>query len=207
MVRNHKGAFITFESTKEGIGKTTQALLLYERLNSAGYDVVLTKNPGGTEFGQKIRELLLHSSFKLSKATELFLFMADRAQHYKEVLKPALKEGKIVICDRYFDSTLVYQGSGAGWKTAFLYRLHHASTGSLFPDLTIVLDGTPYRELSQEDRFERLGGEHHKKLERSMLHLATKENRYVILNANQSQEELANKIIELVRTRGLLGEQ
>src|SRR5690606_10743103 len=146
-----------FESTLEGLGKSTQAHLLAEALREQGFDVVLTRESGGTELGQELRKILLHSEYELSKATELFLQLADRAQHYKEVLKPSLRKGKIVISDRYFDSTLVYQGAGRGWKDALLWRLHHATTGSLLPDLTIVLEGSPYKEMDASDRFEKEG--------------------------------------------------
>jgi len=205
-MRKPKGIFITFESTAEGLGKSTQAQRLYENLKSAGYDVVLTREPGGTELGKQIREILLTPRPKeqeLSKATELFLYQADRAQHYKEVLKPALKAGKIVISDRYFDSTLVYQGNGRGWKTAFLWRLHHATTGSLLPDLTIVLDGTTYRQSPNEDRIEQLGEDFFAKVKRGILHLASKSDRYVVLDANVDETDLANQILAVVRERVL----
>lgn len=200
-MRKRKGAFITFEGTGEGVGKSTQAVQLAGRLKAEGHEVILTKEPGGTELGKQLRQLLLHSEVELSKATELFLMMADRAQHFKEVLKPALKDGKIIICDRYLDSTLVYQGSGRGWKTAFLWRLHHACTGSLLPDLTFVLDGVPHRERFKDDRFEKLDDSFHRKVKRGMLHLASKSDRYVLLNANVDETDLAQKILGVVRDR------
>lgn len=200
-MRSHKGFFITFEKTKEGLGGTTQANHLADNLKKAGYDVVLTKEPGGTELGQHLRQILLDPKQKLSKATELFLQLADRSQHYKEVLKPSLKAGKIVISDRYFDSTLAYQGAGSGWKSAFLWRLHQAATGSLLPDLTFILHGTPFRERDLNDRFERKGEDFHMRVERTMLHLAAKGGRYVLLNANQDEQELANEILALALER------
>lgn len=166
-----KGFMITFESTAEGVGKTTQARRLCEALREAGHDVLLTREPGGTDVGKQLREILLTPRAKeqeLSKATELFLMFADRAQHYVEVLKPALKSGKIVVCDRFFDSTLTYQGRGRGWKTAFLYRLHQAATGGLLPDLTFVLDGTPHHENLNPDRFEREGSDFFEKVKRGI---------------------------------------
>lgn len=205
-MRNHRGLFITFEKTREGLGGTTQATLLAENLKRAGFDVVLTREPGGTPLGQQIRSLLLDPTNKLSKATELFLFLADRAQHYKEVLKPALKEGKIVICDRYFDSTLVYQGAGRGWKNALLWRLHHATTGSLLPNLTIVLDGEPHinRADNNPDRIEGEGTFFFEKVRNAMLHLAWKDERYVVLNANTDAETLAKQIMDIIHERKLL---
>lgn len=205
-MRTHKGLFITFESTVEGIGKSTQAHLLAEALRKEGYEVVLTKEPGGTVLGQQLRNILLDPNSKLSKATELFLMMADRAQHYKEVLKPALKNGQIVICDRYMDSTLVYQGAGRGWKNAFLWRLHHATTGSLLPNLTIVLDGKPHinRAENNPDRFEREGTIFYSKVSQAMLHIASKSNRYVVLNGNVDADSLTQDILRIIHGRKLL---
>jgi dTMP kinase len=193
-MREHKGTFVTFEKTKEGLGGTTQSLLLYERLSNLGYDVVYTREPGGTELGEKLRSILLDPKTELSKATELFLLMAIRAQHYKEVLKPALKDGKIVICDRFIDSTLTYQGSGQKWKIAFLWRLHHASTGSLIPNITFVLHGKPYRQRNSEDRIEAYDDSFHRRVEKGMLHIATKSERYKLINANKPIEELSEQI-------------
>jgi dTMP kinase len=127
--------------------------------------------------------------------------MADRSQHYKEVLKPSLKEDKVVISDRYFDSTLVYQGSAQGWKTAFLLRLHHATTGMLLPDLTLVLDGTPHIDKSNGDRLERKGAEFHQRVRDGMLYFASKSDRYVIVNANQPEKVVAEQIWSIVKER------
>lgn len=200
--QKHNGFFITFESTAEGLGKTTQARHLYERMKAEGYDVALTRETGGTAIGQKLRELYLNPENDLSKATELFIIMADRAQHYKEVLKPALKTGRIVISDRFFDSTLVYQGNARGWKAAFLWRLHQAAAGALLPDLTLVLDGTPFRQVPNNDRFEKLGADFFDKVKRGMLHLAGKSDRYVLLNANEADETaMADRIFGVVQDR------
>jgi dTMP kinase len=205
-MRSHKGLFISFEKTKEGLGGTTQAQQVAKALRRAGYEVVLTNEPGGTEFGQQIRSILLNPRNKLSKATELFLFMADRSQHYKEVLKPALKDGKIVICDRYFDSTLVYQGAGRGWKNALLWRLHHATTGSLLPNLTVVLDGEPHinRAENNPDRIEGEGTLFFDKVRSAMLHLTTKDERYVVMNANVDANTLTENILGVINERKLL---
>lgn len=202
-MRNHKGLFITFEKTKEGLGGSTQSLLLAECLTVWGYDVVLTREPGGTELGKQLRQMLLHGE-NLSKATELFLQMADRAQHYKEVLKPALRSGKIVISDRFFDSTLQYQGAGRGWKTAFLWRLHHATTGSLVPDITFVLDGKPHREVPNKDRLEGESEEFKGRIEQFMRFQAGKDTRYAVINANQSIDAVTEDILRVIDERKLL---
>lgn len=205
-MRNHRGLFISIEGTAEGLGKSTQAQMLAETLRKDGYEVVLTKEPGGTVLGQQIRSILLNPNNKLSKATELFLFLADRAQHYKEVLKPALKDGKVVICDRFFDSTLVYQGAGRGWKFAFLWRLHHATTGSLLPNLTVVLDGKPHinRAENNPDRMEGEGTLFFDKVRNTMLYLTTKDKRYVVMDANVDAETLTQQIKAVIDERKLL---
>jgi dTMP kinase len=199
-----KGIFITFEKTAERLGGTTQAELLYHKLLGMGVDAVLTKEPGGTAIGTVLANLLKNPCAEMSKATELFLFMADRSQHYKEVLKPNLKAGKVVISDRYYDSTLVYQGYGRGWKTAFLWRLHQATTGSLLPDLTVVMDGVPHQDISaleDADRIEKAGDSFHLKVKEGMLHLAKKDNRYILVNANRSKEDIADEILTIVLNR------
>ena len=200
-MRKHKGLLITIEKTAEGLGGTTQALHLYNSLLSAGIKTILTKETGGTPLGQLLTKILKDPTQDLSNATQLFLIQADRSQHYKEVLKPSLMQGKVVISDRYFDSTLVYQGSSQGWKTAFLMQLHHASTGMLLPDLTFVLTGTPYRELNTADRWESLGSNFHEKVKIGMLYFATKSERYVLVDGNQSENLIAEQILNVVKER------
>jgi dTMP kinase len=200
-IRHHKGLLITFEKTAEGLGGTTQCHWLCENLLKAGIDTVLTRETGGTLLGQQLTKILKDPALDLSNATQLFLVQADRSQHYKEVLKPALKQGKVVVSDRYFDSTLVYQGSAQGWKTAFLLQLHHASTGMLIPDLTIVLDGKPHRELNTEDRWEGMGTSFHAKVKEGMLHFASKSDRYVIIDGNQDENVIAEQVLKLVKER------
>jgi len=190
------GFFIRFEKTCDGLGGTTQAKLLYERLTEAGFDVVLTREMGGTELGKTIREIILHSKIQLAKPAELFLIMADRAQHYKEVLKPSLMENKIVISDRYVDSTMAYQGGGRGWKTSLLWKLHQTCTGSLFPHFTVVLDGEPHRNRDTEDRFERMDNDFFARVKSTILNLSLKNYRYHIFNANQAKSELSEAIFQ-----------
>jgi dTMP kinase len=201
IIRHHRGLLITFEKTAEGLGGTTQCLKLFNNLLLAGVDAIATKETGGTPLGQQLTKILKDPTLDLSNATQLFLVQADRSQHYKEVLKPALKQGKVVVSDRYFDSTLVYQGSAQGWKTAFLLQLHHASTGMLIPDLTIVLDGTPHRELNTADRWEGMGAVFHAKVKEGMLHFASKSERYVIVDGNQDENIIAEQILKIVKER------
>lgn len=193
-----RGKLITLEGD-DGLGKTTQAALLAERLQAEGHDVVQTREPGATEVGRTIREIVLHHKGQLSKATEMLLYQADRAQHYKEILKPALKAGKVVVCDRFLHSTLVYQGAVRGWPIPLLWRLHNAATSMLLPDLTIVLDGIPLTEGDPEDRFEREGDEFHKKVRQAYRWQAqVSQSRCVVINANQEREILAAGIYHLV---------
>jgi dTMP kinase len=162
--RLKQGLFITFEGG-EGLGKTTQADLLEARLREEYVGVIRSKEPGGTSLGKKLRELLLHSDEPIDPAAELLMMIADRAQHVSTLILPALEEGQIVICDRYADSTLAYQGGGRGWPTEDLERLHKIATGNLWPDLTFVLKGEPHRARGT-DSFERLGDDFHTRVQR-----------------------------------------
>lgn len=130
--------FITFEGP-EGAGKTTQCTLLAQRLTAIGYDCVVTREPGGTPLGEAIREWLLEGP-SLRAETEALLFTAARAEHVWQLIRPALTRGSIVLCDRYVDSTLAYQGAGRGLDENWLRALHETATGNLWPDLTILLD-------------------------------------------------------------------
>ena len=135
-----KGIFISFEGI-EGTGKTTQAGFLSERLRDKGYDVFLTQEPGGTNIGNKIRKILLQLEHKeMSYMTELLLYNADRAQHLTEKILPALNAGKIVITDRFADSTVVYQGYGRGIDLSLIMSLDSIATGGIKPHLTILFD-------------------------------------------------------------------
>lgn len=205
MLKKPNGFFITFESTSEGLGKSTQARRLAANLLAAQHDTILTRELGGTQVGQKLREMLLDATaaVDLAPATELFIVMADRAQHYAEVLKPSLMAGKIVVSDRFADTTSIYQGWGKGWKASILSELHQHATGSLIPDLTIVLDGTTFRPIPNDDRFENLGEGFFSKVKRGMLDIAAKNpQRCVLLNANEGDEDfMAQKIFSIVQER------
>jgi dTMP kinase len=135
-----KGLFVTFEGI-DGCGKTTQLALLSERLRDAGREVVETVEPGGTGAGRAIRAILLDPRHDaLSARTELLLYFASRAQNVSQVISPALKRGAVVLCDRFTDSTVVYQGAGRGLDEATILELHRIACGDIFPDLTILLD-------------------------------------------------------------------
>jgi len=131
------GWFISLEGI-EGAGKTTQTRLLADWLTQKGYGVLVTHEPGGTPLGQSLRQLLLQH--KLPHRTELLLYAADRATHVTEVLKPALQNNKFILCDRYTDSTIAYQGWGRGVDVTLIEQMNHVATEGLTPDLTLWLD-------------------------------------------------------------------
>ncbi len=152
------GLFITLEGI-DGCGKTTQARLLAARLRRAGRAVSLTREPGGTPAGESLRRLLLSPHPALGPEAELFLYLADRALHVAEVVNPALERGEIVVCERYTDSTLAYQGYGRGLDLALLRRLNTLATGGLQPDLTLVLDLPSFQARLDAKRRDRLESE------------------------------------------------
>lgn len=134
------GLFITFEGI-EGCGKTTQIGLLTSFFEKSQRPFLLTREPGGTEIGQKIREILLFSdNIRIEPMAELLLYAADRVQHYYQVIQPAWAEGKIVLCDRFIDATIAYQGFGRGLDPDWIEKIHARSVENVKPDLTFVLD-------------------------------------------------------------------
>ncbi len=152
------GIFITLEGI-DGCGKTTQARLLVQWLRGHGYHVLPTREPGGTEPGDRIRELLLSPQQSITPEAELFLYLADRSLHVTQVIRPALAEGRVVVCERHADSTLAYQGAGRGLDMDLLRRLNAIATGGLLPDLTLVLDVSPDKVWLDEARLDRLESE------------------------------------------------
>lgn len=189
-----KGYFITFEGA-DGCGKTTQSKLVQKYLEENGYDVFWTREPGAIGLGQKIRELLLHYDGDVAPMCEAFLFLADRAQHIENIIKPAINSGKIVICDRHTDSTIAYQGYGRGEDIERLTYLNNLATGDTKPDLTFVFDvSTEIAQLrvgDEKDRMESAGIEFHKKVRQGYLKIAKQEpHRVKIVNADNSIEDV-----------------
>lgn len=173
-----KGLFITFEGP-EGCGKSTQSSRLAEYLSSEGYEVLHTKEPGGTELGGKIRDLLLErDDIPLGRTAELFLFEADRAQHVEETIKPSVEEGKIVLCDRFNTATFAYQGYGLGVEMELIEKLDAAACGGIVPDLTVLLDIDIETGLKRAgrtndaDRMEQRSFDFHEKVRRGYLEMA-----------------------------------
>ena len=189
-----KGYFITFEGA-DGCGKTTQSKLVQKYLEENGYDVLWTREPGAIGLGQKIRELLLHYDGDVAPMCEAFLFLADRAQHIENIIKPAINSGKIVICDRHTDSTIAYQGYGRGEDIERLTYLNNLATGDTKSDLTFVFDvSTEIAQLrvgDEKDRMEAAGIEFHKKVRQGYLEIAKQEpHRVKIVNADNSIEDV-----------------
>ncbi len=202
-----KGYLISFEGG-EGAGKSTQAKLLYDKLKSKGYKVVLTKEPGGTEIGNKIRKLLLDlDNKKMSAWTEILLYTADRAQDIVENIKPAYKDGKIVLVDRYIDSNIIYQGFGRKIDIDKIKKINKWVVKNIYPDLTILLDIEVDKGLKRaraisnsNDRLEEEIIEFHQSIRKGYLKLAQKEDRVKKFNADQVPGELQQKIWETVKT-------
>ncbi|MEW1954488.1 dTMP kinase [Terrabacter sp. NPDC080008] len=193
------GLFVCFEGG-DGAGKTTQVRLLTEVLQQRGREVVVTRQPGGTPLGEQIRELLLHGDH-VSPRAEALLFAADKAHHVDELIKPALVEGKVVITDRYVDSSITYQGAGRALGRDEIMALQHWAVGGLLPDLTIVLDVTPQvgreRRGDAPDRLESEADAFHGAVRRGYLELAsTDPERYLVLDASQSVERVHAAVLD-----------
>jgi dTMP kinase len=205
-----KGKFITFEGP-EGGGKTTQLLLLAKYLKEKGNSVVVTREPGGTPISEKIRNILLEThGINLNDRTELLLMTASRAQNTDEIILPALSDGKIVLCDRYSDSTLAYQSYGRGLRLSDAKKMCRFATQGLKPDLTFLLDidaepgleraknsAREKRPSGAQDRMESQGIEFHTKVRNGFLALATAEpKRFIVLDGRRTIEEIHAQIIK-----------
>jgi len=204
--------FISLEGI-EGCGKTTQIRLLSAYLDERGQPYLVTREPGGTAIGEKIRSILLDPASKdMVPTAELLLYMADRAQHISELIKPGLGEGKIVLCDRYFDATVVYQGYARGLDTRFILDLHRIIFHDLKPELTLLLDLPPriglaraWHELDSgsrsgaESRFEEETLNFHEKVRQGYLDLARLEpKRFKVIDASRKMEEVQADIREVL---------
>ncbi|MBN1613508.1 MAG: dTMP kinase [Deltaproteobacteria bacterium] len=202
------GRLITFEGI-EGCGKTTQAALAGEYLQRLRIPFVLTEEPGGTPFGKRIREILLTKTLSEPAAkAELLLFAADRAQHVKEVIEPALEKGKAVLCDRFIDATVAYQGFGRGLDIGLIKTLNAFSTGSLRPDLTLLFDLPVETALMRvrarrsnkgldavDDRFEGEEAAFHRKVREGYLRAAAEEpHRFRIIDASREISQIQSEV-------------
>ena len=197
-----KGLFITFEGA-DGCGKTTQIELLNKYLQENGRSTLLTREPGAKGLGVKLREILLNYDGEVSPQCESFLFLADRAQHIDCIIKPALKEGKIILCDRHTDSTVAYQGYGRGLDLERINMLNNIATSGLKPDLTIVFDvdvETSMQRVGKEkDRMESAGVEFFNKVRQGYLEIAKQEpTRVKVINSSDTIENIHKQVLELV---------
>lgn len=193
------GWFICFEGG-DGAGKTTQVRLLTEELERRGHTVVVTREPGGTPLGARIRDLLLHGDHVAPRA-EALLFAADKAHHVDELIRPALDAGRIVVTDRYTDSSIAYQGAGRDLGADEIRRLQHWAVAGLFPDLTIVLDVTPevgrQRRGDVHDRLESEADAFHAAVRQGFLDLAARDpGRYLVVDAALPPEQIAARVLE-----------
>lgn len=202
-----KGLFITLEGL-DGAGKTTQLHKAAQLLRQKGYEVVESREPGGTELAEKVRALVLDATLPLNNITQTLLYLAARSEHVDKLLRPALEAGKIVLCDRFSDSTLAYQGLAAGKSLEELKplrQLNAFATEGLAPDITIVLDGDPQILVKRRDargvtdRYEEQGLELQYKLRDAFSKLAEAEpERMRIINAEGSEEQVNNAIMAVI---------
>lgn len=213
-----KGLFITFEGG-EGSGKTTQINRLATALAQTGHKVLTTREPGGTPEGEKIRSLLVQrDGGNWTPMAETLLLFAARQMHVEKIIKPALADGKIVICDRFTDSTIAYQGYGHGHPLDVIENVRALSLGNFAPDLTIILDIDPEEGLrrsdrrlaaeqfqvkeEREDRYEQLDIAFHERLRRGFLEIAGKEpERCHVISALQDIDAVSGQIADIVREK------
>lgn len=197
-----KGLFITLEGA-DGCGKTTQLNLLKEYLTSRGYEIVVTREPGGKGLGEKLREILLNYDGEVSDRCEAFLYLADRAQNIDTIIKPAINSGKIVLCDRHTDSSVAYQGYGREQNIDNINTLNELAVNGVHPDLTIVFDidteTSMERVGAEKDRLESAGIEFHKRVRNGYLEIAKKNpQRIKVVDASQTIEDVQRDVIKIV---------
>jgi dTMP kinase len=195
--------FISFEGG-EGAGKSTLVQKIYEECLKREKSVLLTRAPGGTMTGELIRHLLLHHDEKdISSRCELFLFLADRAQHVQQVILPALKDHKIVLCDRFNDSTVAYQGGARGIDSDWVRKLCLYATNDLEPTITLYLDIDPLEGLQRvqrsKDRIEKEDIAFHQKIRLAYLEIAKKEpNRFYVLDASKQPDDVFQQALHVL---------
>lgn len=202
------GLFLTLEGP-EGAGKSSLALFLAQELRSRGYEVVVTREPGGTALGEEIRGILLGTTHSaMLPATEALLNSAARVQHVAEVIRPALDAGQIVICDRFADSTLAYQGAGRGLDVEALVQIQRFATGGLEPDITLLLDvpveiGQARRRAAcgPMNRFDTDSRDFHERIRASFLQAAAGQpDRWRVIDASQARAKVEQEALDLVLT-------
>ena len=202
-----KGLFITFEGG-EGSGKSTQISFLSKLLTEQNIEHIITREPGGTETGEQIRKILLQGNInKLDSYSEFLCFAASRREHLKKIILPALSENKIVICDRFLDSSIVYQGMVGGLDEDIILKVHDDFCYKKYPDLTLLLNVNAKIGLARknkntldENRFENFNEEFHELVQKKFLELAHKHNdRYRVINADNDKDFIFNEIIDQIK--------
>ncbi len=198
-----KGLFITFEGI-DGCGKTTQINLLKNYLENNGYKVILTREPGAKGLGEKLREILLNYDGEVSSNCESFLFLADRAQHIDTIIKPAIQNGVVVLCDRHTDSTVAYQGYGRSLDLDQIKQLNNIATSGIKPDITFILDIDIETSLIRigkgRDRMENSGREFFERVRNGYIEISKQEpERVKLLNGKDTIDNLNKQIINSVQ--------
>ena len=205
-----KGKFITFEGC-EGSGKSTQIRLLGEKLSAQGVDFIITREPGGSDVAEQIRKVILDAkNVAMCDECEALLYAAARMQHLKEIVEPALNAGKLVICDRYVDSSLAYQGVARGLGEEYVAAVNSVALKDFAPDLTIFLNISPEDAFARKhgadlsDRMERQGLDFHKKVYGGYLSLLEKYPRICAVECGGTKFETAEKIYNLLKEKGVI---
>ncbi|MGN1372744.1 MAG: dTMP kinase [Candidatus Coproplasma sp.] len=205
-----RGKFITFEGC-EGCGKSTQVRLLSEKLNELGVDYIITREPGGSDVAEQIRSIILNSkNTAMCDECEALLYAAARVQHLKEIVEPALSQGKLVICDRYVDSSLAYQGYARGLGESYVSEINSFALSEYCPDLTLFLNISPKDAFArkhgadEDDRMEQLGLAFHEKVYQGYLSLLEKHPRICAVDCSGTKYQTAEKIINILKDKGII---
>lgn len=204
-----KGKFITFEGC-EGSGKSTQLRLLSEYLDKSGTPYIMTREPGGSQVAEKIRAIILDKDNEICGECEAYLYAAARVQHLKEIIIPALEKGMLVVCDRFVDSSLAYQGYARGLGMDYVERINSFALKEYAPDLTIFLDIPPDKAferkhgVDENDRMELLGMEFHKKVYQGYRELIKKYPRIVPVNCGGTKFQTSENIIRTLKEKGII---
>ncbi len=205
-----KGKFITFEGC-EGSGKSTQIRLLSEYLDKAGIPYIVTREPGGSPIAEQLRKIILDGkNMEMCDECEALLYAAARFQHLKDIVVPALEDGKLVICDRYVDSSLAYQGVARGLGTDFVESINSRALEEFQPDLTVFLNIPPDAAFNRKhgadknDRMEKQGLDFHMRVYEGYLSLLPKYPRICAVECGGSKYETSEKIISLLKSKGII---
>ena len=206
-----RGKFITFEGC-DGCGKSTQLKLLSEYLTKNGIEHIFTREPGGGKISEAIREILLNGkNAEMTDECEALLYAAARAQHLRDKVEPALASGKLVVCDRYVDSSFAYQAFARGLGFEFIEKINAFAIDKYLPDCTVFFDLTPEEAFARKhgadenDRLEQAGLEFHKRVYEGFCKVAEQEpNRVVKINGRQTPEEIFNEVLRVLKEKGCL---